>query len=402
MHTIRLFQKNVYQKNCQAVVSQITRRDGNWLLVTDQTVFFPTGGGQSCDTGFINSIPVSDVREKDGLVYHRLELQADHCPFSAGDTVSMEINWEHRFDNMQRHCGEHILSGVFHTLCGGMNRGFHMGKDFMTIDIALPNDAADTISWETAKEAEMLANEAIWKNLPITVRTFARRADAEKLPLRKALAFDEDISIVTIGDETDPVDCVACCGTHPSGTGQVGLIKIYKVEKNKGMSRIYFEAGRRAFCQYQRQFAVLTELGNQLSAGTDDILQKFHAQQEKNIMLRDQLYHLKKKFISDELASIRQNLHPLELRIYRELSLDDLSEIGKQLLDETDKLLLLVHEPTHTALLFSKRCDCGKLVREHLPVCGGKGGGGKPSARAVFPDAEKLQQFISLLQTQLA
>ena len=114
-------------------------------------------------------------------------------------------------------------------------------------------------------EAELMANQAIWDNLPVVRRVFDSREEAEKMPLRKALAIDEDISIVTIGDVTDPADSVACCGTHPERAGQVGMIKIYKVEPNKGMFRVFFEAGKRALLAYDKQYDVLTTLGKDLS-----------------------------------------------------------------------------------------------------------------------------------------
>ena len=136
---------------------------------------------------------------------------------------------------------------MFYKLCGAVNRGFHMGDDYMTVDMRLEdNPAYETITWETALKAEEMTNNVIWSDLPIIVRHFDKREDAENLPLRKKLSIDEDITIVCVGDENNPSDCVACCGTHPARSSQVGLLKIYKVEKNKDMFRIYFEAGKRA------------------------------------------------------------------------------------------------------------------------------------------------------------
>ena len=117
---------------------------------------------------------------------------------------------------MQRHCGEHILSGVFYSLFGGVNRGFHMGHEYMTIDISLEEDPKKKdITWEDALAAQLEANKVIWSDAPVTVIRFDSRDKAEKMPLRKALAFDEDISIVCVGSVENAADCVACCGTHP-------------------------------------------------------------------------------------------------------------------------------------------------------------------------------------------
>lgn len=283
MYTKRLYQEDVYLKEADVQVSDIVTRDGQVFLIFDQTVFFPTGGGQSCDTGTVDQFHIIDVFEEEDQVLHRLEEK--ECKLSIGDKVHISIDWERRFDNMQRHCGEHILSGKFYELYGGVNRGFHMGEDYMTIDISLEDDPAfDKISWEMAKEAELRTNQAIWANLPVITRHFDNRKEAENLPLRKALAFDEDITIVCVGDVENPADCVACCGTHPSTAGQVGMVKIYKVENNKGMFRIYFEAGQRAFSRYQRQHDTITALENSLSAGGDDLLQNTDLSRKKTVM----------------------------------------------------------------------------------------------------------------------
>lgn len=400
LHTKLLFKENVYLRSCRATIIDIVRDKKGVYFISDQTVFFPTGGGQSCDVGEADGIPVTDVWEEEGVVYHRIDT--DTCPFSPGSTVSMQIDWHRRFDNMQRHCGEHVLSGAFYSLYRGHNRGFHMGKDYMTIDIALDEDSGfQKITDDMAREAELRANEVIWADLPVSVHHFNRRSDAEELPLRKALAFDTDISIVTIGDENAPADCVACCGTHPSSSGQIGIIKIYKVEKNKDMFRVYFEAGKRAFRQYQHQFDVITELGNRLSAGTDDLLKKFLVQQKKSDAVRDQLYHLKKEIVARETVEIEKDPNLLRCRRYSELSLDDLNEIGKKLSGKIDVLLFLVHQPTCTVLLFSDTCDCGGLVKGNARLFNGKGGGSKKNARAVFTEAESLQRFIDHVSSQL-
>ena len=253
MKTRRLFREDVYMKEATAVVTGLETRGEKMLVTLDQTVFFPTGGGQSCDTGILGGLKVVDVFEEEDEIYHQVVFDEENqSELQIGDSVKISIDWARRFDNMQRHCGEHIMSGIFYELYGGVNRGFHMGEDYMTIDISLEEKPEfDKITWDMAKEVELRTNMVIWQNLPVITRHFDRREDAENLPLRKALAFDEDITIVCVGSIDNPSDCVACCGTHPATAGQVGMVKIYKVENNKGMFRIYFEAGERAFRQYQ-------------------------------------------------------------------------------------------------------------------------------------------------------
>ncbi len=400
MKTERLFKQDVYMKKCDAEITSITEKEHHTVITLNRTVFFPTGGGQSCDIGKINNYNVIDVNETSDEICHILaEINTD---LSVGDTVDLEIDWEHRFDNMQRHCGEHILSGIFYELYGGVNRGFHMGEEYMTIDISLEDKPEFTkITWDMAKEAEIRANQVIWQNLPVITRHFDTRAEAENLPLRKALAFDEDITIVCVGSIENPADCVACCGTHPATAGQVGMIKLYKVEVNKGMFRIYFEAGQRAFRQYQERYEVLTTLENRLSAGFGDLLSKYQSQEEKNKAVRDELYHLKKSVIAKEIESVEQEIKPYFVKKYDNLSVNDLLEIGKKLQDLVPTIAFLVHTPSNTVLLFSDTYDCGKLVKENASIYNGKGGGGKNNARAIFSKEEYVDIFIDLLEKHL-
>ena len=401
MKVKRLFKEDVYLREATSKITSVISRDDKTFVTLDQTIFFPTGGGQSCDGGKLGDFDVVDVFEEGEDIFHRI-VGEEALNLNTGDEVKLSIDWDRRFDNMQRHCGEHILSGVFYQLYGGVNRGFHMGEDYMTIDISLEeNPEFDKISWEMAKEAELRANMVIWQNLPVITRHFDSKEEAAELPLRKALAFNEDITIVCVGNVDNPADCVACCGTHPSTSGQVGMVKIYKVESNKGMFRIYFEAGQRAFRQYQERFDVLTTLENRLSAGISDLLNKYDAQQEKAKDVRNQLYHLKKSVIKREVEEIKREICPAYVRKYDILSIDDILDIGRELQGAIPTIAFLVHNPSNTVLLFSDSFDCGKLVKENASIYNGKGGGNKQNARAIFGKKDYVDTFIDLIEKHI-
>lgn len=442
MKTKRLFKDDVYLKEAEAVITSVADVDGKVLITLDQTVFFPTGGGQSCDKGCIDGFEVLDVYEHDGEIYHQVNMGGNGgsnvdgnmsgnggnmggnggsnvsstLELSAGKRVKLQLDWQHRFDNMQRHCGEHILSGIFHREFGGVNKGFHMGDQYMTIDISLEEDPKFTkITWEMAKLAELEANRVIWNDLPVISRHFETKKDAQGLPLRKALAIEKDITIVCVGSTDKPADCVACCGTHPSSAGQVGLVKLYKVESNKGMFRIYFDAGQRAFEKMSRQYDTMTQLSNSLSAGDDDIMEKFKSQQEKNREARTQLHLLKKEVIAREVSSMASSFESREfqdasaegklpVRKYSLLSQEDLTAIARDVSPYIPKLLFLIHEPSNTVFLCSSEegsIDCGRLVRENVSIYGGKGGGSKMLARAIFSKYEYIAVFIDLIEKHL-
>lgn len=411
MKTQRLFKEDVYMKAAEAVITSLAEANGRRTAVTlDKTIFFPTGGGQSCDKGTIAGFQVVDVYEDEKAddIVHVLDCSPEDieglAAYKEQNGVQLILDWEHRFDNMQRHCGEHILSGMFFREYGGVNRGFHMGDQYMTIDISLEAmPEFTTITWEMAKHVEECANEAIWQNQPVITRHFDTKKEAENLPLRKALALEKDITIVCVGSVENPADCVACCGTHPATAGQVGLIKIFKVESNKGMFRIYFEAGKRAFLKYQNELDTLTTLANSLSAGTDDVLSKYHAQVEKNKESRNQLHFLKKEVIARETADIAAALERGEnVRRYHILSLDDLTVLAREVSPHAKKIAFLVHEPSYTVFLVSDgNVDCGKLVKDNAQIYGGKGGGNKTTARAIFTKDEYVDTFIDLIEKHL-
>ncbi len=416
MKTTKLYQQDRYLKNWTAEITSVQSSDeipGQFTLTLDQTAFFPEGGGQSCDTGMIEicgtAFKVTDVQEDGDHVIHTVAAPSDGSlpELSAGIAVSCSLDWDRRFDNMQRHCGEHILSGIFFSLFGGVNRGFHMGHDYMTIDISLEEKPEITeITYQDALKAELEANRVIWSDAPVTVLRFDSREEAEKMPLRKTLAFDEDISIVCVGSVENASDCVACCGTHPDTAGQVGLIKVYKIEKYKGMFRIYFEAGQRALADYGMKHDMLTDLSNRYSSSVEDFPSKLRAQEEKNASLKNELFHLKKAYIENECAKLDAILDSADLNVVvyplEHLSLDDAFNMGKHYMGKTDRLIMLYAQKDTSYILVSDgSIKCGALVKEYASFYSGKGGGNDTSARAIFSNADDAALFADLIRKHL-
>ena len=418
MGATKLYQNDVYIREWDAEVTKVTE-DGIFL---DQTAFFPEGGGQSCDLGTIQVIAdgkqgqplqVTDVQEDGEEVLHRL---ASYDGISEGCRIHCSLDWPRRFDNMQRHCGEHILSGIFYQECGGVNRGFHMGDDYMTIDISLEDEPTnpeagrpEVINWDMALHCERLANEVVWSNAPVYVFRFDSREEAEKLPLRKKLAFDEDISIVCVGSPEHAADCVACCGTHPATAGQVGLIKLFKVEKYKEMFRIYFEAGARALADYDMKHDMLTELSNSYSSSIEDFPDKVRGLEQRVSDTKGELISLKRAFTEIECASLDGKLENADSNVVvhdlEHFSMDDAFNMAKSYMGKDrckGKLILLYSKPSTSYILASDgNINCGSLVKEYAGFYQGKGGGNDVSARAIFTNDEDASLFADLLQKHL-
>ncbi len=397
--TLRLYQDHVYLKECLSTVLAITNDN---CLVLNKSLFFPTGGGQPCDLGTINDLLLAEVFEKSGEVYHRFQKAP---PFKVGDEVTCKLDWDLRFDHMQRHCGEHILSGIFFSMLGGVNRGFHMGNDYMTIDIDLP-----AVTMETALRVELASNEVIWSDVPVSVRYFSRREEAEKLPLRKEITVEKDISVVCVGAEANPADCVACCGTHPSTSGQIGLIKLLKIENYKGMSRVYFESGKRAFLHTVKEHQLISALAEKYSADENTLGAKISAQEDKNQLLRQDLQKYRELLIEREVQALCDATSlPSEepssspqviVKEYEHLSLEDLQQLAKALSAISPNFFILI-ALNEKALLISRAIntvpgapDFGGLIKANVASFNGKGGGNSSSARAAFQSLADLDEFV--------
>ncbi len=410
MTTEKYYQHDVDCRELNGRIEAIQNDGKSTRIIMDRTVFFPTGGGQPCDTGTIvtpdgTSVSVIDVQEdkESGIISHTIEIDPSEIDaLQVGMTVTQKLNEDRRRINTQRHTGEHILTGAFIQLFGGANKGFHMGGEYVTIDMDYDGKK---LTEEQVRAAEKLANEVIWANLPVTVSTFPNREEASVMPTRKPVTQDGEITIVTIGDLESPHDCVACCGTHFHRTGEVGLIQIHKFEPNKGMNRIYFECGDRALESMQSDDTLLRSVQERFSAGSHDLLQKMDIRDEKEAELRQDCTGLRQYYRDREMARITSLLHRDTPDFYQDsftlVSPDDLLKLGFAVMEDeaAPALMALVHRPSHTVLLFSDGSrNCGALVKEHAKSLGGRGGGRPDQARALMPNEDAVEKFIESLK----
>lgn len=404
MKTAKLYQEDVYMKTADGNIMEVIVTPKETLLATDVSIFFPEGGGQPSDTGYLNDEFVHHVSEKNGVIYHHV---ASGTSIKTGETVTMRLDWNNRFKNMQAHLGEHILSGVFHSLFGGVNRGFHMGENYITIDIALENDPKiQEISPDMAMEAERKANEIVWSNHPVTISHFSDSKEAKTLKLRKDLTLEaEDITVVTVGDKDAPKDCVACCGTHPATSSEVGLIKIYKVEKNKGMFRIYFDCGTRAMENFDNLHEVMTRISDRYSAGLEDLEEKLLKEDQKNRNMRVKLSELTRTLAlqrAELLSAKASDKKGIIYEKYDDFFPDDILKIEKELTKYPGTLYALLSKKDMTVLLISDgEIKCGNLVKDYANFYGGKGGGKPELARAIFKNETDADLFVDLLEKHL-
>ena len=239
MQTRKLYYEDSHLAAFSASVLDCTPTEKGYEVVLDATAFYPEGGGQAADTGYLNGVRVLDTRERGDTVVH-LCVQA----LEAGQTVEGRIDWERRFDRMQQHSGEHIVSGIIHRRFGYHNTGFHMGADLVTIDFD------GVIPEEALTEIEAEANGAVWANLPLRI-WYPSEEELPKVPYRTKKALPWPVRIV----EVPGYDCCACCGTHVSATGEIGIIKLFSAVNFRGGTRMEMACGGQAMQLLNRTYA---------------------------------------------------------------------------------------------------------------------------------------------------
>ena len=231
METEKLYYQDPYQTTFTARVLTCEPSKGGCLVTLDRTAFYPEGGGQPADHGVLGGVTVTDVHEKDGVIFHTCS-----GPVEVGSTVEGSIDWTRRFDHMQQHSGEHILSGLLCSLYDCSNVGFHLGADTVTIDYDRE------LTWEQVLEAERQANEAIWRDTPAEI-TFPAPDALAQLDYRSKKELTGQVRIVSFPG----ADCCACCGTHVRRAGEVGLIKVLSCQKFREGVRLEILCGQRAY-----------------------------------------------------------------------------------------------------------------------------------------------------------
>ena len=410
MSTIRIYQTDQYAAANEAVVTAIREKNGVDVIACDTSVFYPEGGGQPSDTGNVSLIGSEQIfsitRAFDeslvGDVWHITDAPAG--TFSTGDRVRLSIDRDFRFRNMQRHCGEHMLSGTMDTLFGGVNRGFHMGDEYITIDIDL---VGRMLTDEELDLAERTVNEAIWADLPVTVTWFDDYESSLALPVRKQVPHDGRVSVVTVGDLQDPYDCIACCGTHPARSSEVGLLAIYKREPNKGMNRIYFDCGKAAFDKLSTDSGILAEAARRYSCSPADFIGRLDAEAESISALKARLAEMTAYIKEAEKEKILRSAGGAGASGYvyssDVLNADDLLKLGFSIINEVPGLFLIMRQPeSHTCLLLSSSEErkCGAIVKANAKTFSGKGGGRDDNARAIFPSTADMDAFIKEISSQ--
>jgi len=389
--TERLYYADAYLTCFRARVVEKSTDGGAVYL--DRTAFYPTSGGQPFDTGSIAGAPVVDVIDEGERIAHVLGAAID------ADEVECRIDWPRRFDHMQQHSGQHLLSAVMAELFGMATLSVHFGAGSSTLDLDTPS-----LSAEQVRAAETRANEAVFENRPVSV-LFAD--SAEDVGLRKASDRAGVLRVISI----EGLDRSACGGTHVRATGEIGPVLIRKLDKVRGAVRIEFLCGLRALRRARADFETLTKVAQVFSATLDDSpalvasqREALKAAEKDRRRLDEELGVLMGRELYDATPADSLGVRCVVKRIASG-ALDPLRAMAQGFCARTKAVFIGVVEQPPTLLLAASPdsgLDAGKLVKAAMHEVGGKGGGASRLAQGSVPSAEALERAISMLTAPFA
>ncbi|MDO5541250.1 MAG: alanyl-tRNA editing protein [Eubacteriales bacterium] len=364
--TEKLYYQDTYCREFEALVTACEEGKSRFGVVLDRTAFYPEGGGQPGDTGYLHvcgegeTVKVLDTHEKNGEVVHYTDR-----PLEAGVKVRGKIDWQHRMDLMQNHSGEHIVSGLIHEKFGYENVGFHMGKDMITIDLNGEFTAEDM------REIERRANQVVWENVPVQICNYTEE-EVKTVEYRSKKELHGSIRIVTFPG----ADVCACCGTHVKNTGEIGLIKLISLQKFKGGMRMEMLCGRKAYLYVEHICSQNQQISVALSAKP---METAAAVERLKTAAADTAYRLaglEEKLFEEKAACLTGKGDVL---LFEEnLSADSVRRLAAAVMETCGGRCVVcsgTDEAGYKYAIGEKDGDLRETVKEFNTVCSGRGGG---------------------------
>lgn len=370
-----LYYTNSYLTDFQSRIIEQIEDSGRYGIILQETAFYPSSGGQPHDTGTLNGIRVTDVtlRKADNAIIHWTA-----SPFEVGTQVDGRVDWNRRFDHMQQHSGQHMLSQAFIQLADAATHSFHLGAQSVTIDLDI-----DELEAQKIREVEQYVNQIVWENRPIFIESVtlqeAQARNVRKLPPESR----EQIRLINIAD----FDLTACGGTHVGATGSVGIIKIIKSEKQNQKVRITFCCGGRALEDYEVKNRLTSELTRHFTTGHDDLIPNILKLQSEAKALQKSNSQLQNDLIAYRAGELRANAQAIGgyvvvRHILKEGSPQLLRTLAHALVEDGKTIIQLgLIQPDKTQLVFACSEDVSlnmsQLLKAVLTDLGSGSGGGR-------------------------
>ncbi|PLR86467.1 alanyl-tRNA editing protein [Bacillus sp. V33-4] len=387
--TTKLYYQDPYFRTFATRVTKQANDDaGNWFVVVEETAFYPTGGGQPHDVGTLDGVTVLNVEEIDGEIRHYVD---GSLPLH--EEIKGVIDWQRRFDHMQQHAGQHILSAAFEELFDFETVSFHLGKELLTIDLNI-----EELTEQAANEAEKRANQIILENRPIETK-WVTEEELSQFPLRKQPTVTENIRLVIIQD----FDYNGCGGTHPKATGEVTAIKILGWERQRKRIRIQFVCGNRVLDQLYKKEQTIRQLCQLLNAPEQELPAAARRLLESGAEKDKSLQEIRETLLRFEVKDLLEQSKKLIAKVYQNRTIQELQMLARLLTAEKDELtILLVTENDSRLQLVCARgsqetANMKQIIADVLPIIAGKGGGNEALAQGGGEALVSGQELLDIL-----
>ncbi|SFS52817.1 DHHA1 domain-containing protein [Paenibacillus sp. 453mf] len=387
--TKKLYYDSPYLTQWETRIIHTWQQDDCYYVELEETAFYPHGGGQPCDIGTIQGIPVLDVATHGDQIVHQVEALPE------SKEVSCIIDWDVRFDHMQQHSAQHLLSAVCLELYECPTLSFHLGVDYCTIDVEAAELSRDQLS-----SIEQEANRHIYKNHPIHTY-WVTEEEAARIKLVKQPKVKENIRIVEMKD----VEYNACGGTHVSSTGEIGMIKLLKTEKQKGNIRIYFISGYRALKEFNMYGQIISTLSSRFKSGKEELTDRLIQLENEHKQVQAELAVLKDQNDDYMAQQMIQDLADKVIHhVFPDKTLKDLQNLANKIAAMTELPVLLASVSENKVVLCQNKeasPSCGKFFKAHLAGFNGKGGGSDLMAQAGFTSWDDAAAFYHFASQEL-
>ena len=393
----KLFYIDSYIKNFTAEIEEVKEVDDKFHVLLNKTAFFPGGGGQYCDLGIIDNINVLDVYEENDKIYHVLEKKPNRI-----HKVKCEIDWDRREYGMQHHFGQHIISACFNNEYKAKTVGFHLGKDFSTVDIE------GFFKEEDILKIEKMCNEIIRENITVEFLNITKK-EAKKLKIKEDLSkLGDNIRVVKIDD----IDMNLCCGVHMKNTLDLRVIKIKKFEKYKKATRIEFLCGTKAIEEMLKRENYLNKICKLLSSNEEDAYKsienlnnKLNEVNKENRRLEEIISNYEVKEIIESAEKIN-NMNVI-VKVYENKTMNYMNKIANKIIEKENNIgLFALKNDDRLNLLFAcsknlEKMDMNILLKDSIKLIDGKGGGSKVLAQGGGKNNSNLDSLFDYVKIKI-
>ncbi len=382
--TVKQFYTDPFQWELETAVTAVEEVEGRFFVELRETIFYPEGGGQPADTGWINGCAVSHVMERAGSIAHVLQ----QSPGEPGATARCRVEWRARVENMQHHTGQHLLSAVLQKEYQRETVGFHLSRQGATLDIH-----GGMLSEAEIERVEAQVGEYIFQERSVATKVIPAN-QMKDTTVRGSAQLEGDVRLV----EIEGLDCAPCCGTHLSHTGQIGWLKVVRAAPYKGGARLHFLCGQRAFRDYAAKHGLIRELTDLLTTGEKELAARVAAELERTKQQAQKIKELQGNLAQYRAAEAVSRAESPLVQL-EAAAMDEAQALSQAVQAQGPFLAVIVcGEKILLAHDGSLALDCGAFVKQRAPSFGGRGGGNSQAAQAFFPEADGLERFRTQLQ----